>query len=80
MEKAMQYSVNSNWNLNYLRFPPAEMEDAKEAFIRCSAQTGSAGAEGVYKNEIKQMRQRKAAAERASWEQIIGFSFSLRKS
>lgn len=76
----MQYSVNNNWNVNYLRFPPAKMEDAEEAFPLCSAQTGSAGADGVYKNEITRMRKRKAAAERAYWEQIIGFSFSLRKT
>lgn len=44
------------------------MEDAEEAFPLCSAQTGSAGADGVYKNEIKQMRKREAAAERASLE------------
>lgn len=42
------------------------MEDAEEAFPLCSAQTGSAGADGVYKNEIKQMRKREAAAERSS--------------
>lgn len=47
------------------------MEDAEEAFPLCSAQTGSAGADGVYKNEIKQMRKREAAAERASWEENI---------
>lgn len=47
------------------------MEDAEEAFPLCSAQTGSAGADGVYKNEIKQMRKREAAAERSSWEEDI---------
>lgn len=31
----------------YPSFPPAELEDAKEAFLFCSAQTGGAGADGV---------------------------------
>lgn len=39
------------------------MEDAEEAFPLCSAQTGSAGADRVYKNEIKQMRKRKSSCQ-----------------
>lgn len=39
------------------------MEDAEEAFLLCSAQTGSAGADGVYINKMKSMRKKKAAAE-----------------
>lgn len=56
------------------------MEDAKKAFLLCSAQTGSAGADGVYKNEIKRMKMRKATAEKASCEQNKWFGLSLRKS
>lgn len=31
----------------YPSIPPAELEDTKEAFLVCSAQTGGAGADGV---------------------------------
>lgn len=31
----------------YPSIPPAELEDTKEAFLFCSAQTGGAGADGV---------------------------------
>lgn len=42
------------------------MEDAEEAFLLCSAQTGGAGVDGVCKNKMKLMRKRKAAAEGTS--------------
>lgn len=43
----------------YLGFPPAELEDTQEAFLLCSVQTGSTGADGVYEKKKKRRSRRR---------------------
>lgn len=57
MYKQNKLPKNSNRDPEtYLRFPLAELEDTQEAFFLCSAQTGSAGANGVYEKKPKRKR------------------------